>query len=206
MEKEVERISFWHECFRYEESEGVLYWKTRPDDHFSSSRYASVFNTRFAGRAIRSIASYPYARVNIGGVFHPAHRIIWEMHHGVIPEGVFIDHIDRNESNNTLANLRMASSEENSRNCKISVNNTSGHKGVSWVKRISKWRAYIVVRFKQIHLGYFTELEDAVAAYKEASLKLHGMFSSEASDKLREECDSKLFVKKDRKPKATESE
>lgn len=43
------------------------------------------------------------------------HRIVWELHNGPIPEGLVIDHIDGNTSNNRLNNLRCISSKDNTR-------------------------------------------------------------------------------------------
>lgn len=41
--------------------------------------------------------------------FYQVHRIIWEAFNGPIPEGLEIDHIDGNQSNNCLENLRAVS-------------------------------------------------------------------------------------------------
>ena len=48
-----------------------------------------------------------------------------------------IDHIDGNKLNNCLENLRYATHQENSRNRMISINNTSGYKGVNYDKIIN---------------------------------------------------------------------
>lgn len=44
----------------------------------------------------------------------------------------------------------------------------SGVAGVIWYKRRNKWKARIAVRGKEIPLGFFTELQDAIAARQEA--------------------------------------
>lgn len=44
------------------------------------------------------------------------HRFIWEAFNGEIPEGMEIDHINTNRSDNRLENLRLVSSSENKRN------------------------------------------------------------------------------------------
>lgn len=49
--------------------------------------------------------------------------------------------------------------------------NTSGIRGVSWYKRDGKWRAHIVIKQKQIHLGYFDSIEEAEAAVIEGREK-----------------------------------
>jgi len=56
---------------------------------------------------------------------------------------------------------------------KLSKRNTSGHKGVGWAKREQKWRAYIAIKGKTIHLGYFDNKEDAIQARKKAEMKYH---------------------------------
>ena len=43
---------------------------------------------------------YRYVRVN--GVDTPEHRVIWEKHHGKIPEGYDIHHIDGDGHNNDV--------------------------------------------------------------------------------------------------------
>ena len=74
------------------------------------------------------------------------------------------DHIDRNPFNNKKSNLRLATRQENNRNCSISTNNTSGITGITWYSRKNKWIAYIGVDYKRIHLGYFENKEDAIKA------------------------------------------
>lgn len=44
------------------------------------------------------------------------HRIVWEMHNGPVPAGMFIDHIDGNIDNNTLENLRAVTPSQSSAN------------------------------------------------------------------------------------------
>src|SRR5690606_30126031 len=46
---------------------------------------------------------------------------------------------------------------------KMHKDNKSGHKGVCWDNRRQKWRAYIGIKGKQITLGYFEHMEDAIA-------------------------------------------
>lgn len=56
---------------------------------------------------------------------------------------------------------------------KVNQSSKSGHKGVTWDKGPEKWRAMISVNKKEIFLGRYDKLEDAVQARKEAEEKYH---------------------------------
>ena len=58
------------------------------------------------------------------------------------------------------------------------LTNTSGVTGVNWLKKNQKWRAYITVGDKQIHLGSFENKEDAIKARKEAEIKYGRRFKN----------------------------
>ncbi len=70
-------------------------------------------------------------RVGLGGKLYQAHRIIYEMLIGIIPENMVIDHLDGNPFNNHISNLKLKTGADNSRNLKLNVNNVSGHAGIS---------------------------------------------------------------------------
>jgi hypothetical protein len=54
--------------------------------------------------------------------------------------------------------------------------NSSGVRGVSFRKATNKWQALIGVNSKLINLDYFTALEEATAARKQAEIK-YGVFN-----------------------------
>jgi hypothetical protein len=93
------------------------------------------------------------------------------------PEGKMVDHRNGNPLENRKAFLRPATNAQNQYNQGIPSHNTSGHKGVGWNKACKKWQARIKHEGKQIHLGLFTDLEEASKAYREAALKYHGEFA-----------------------------
>lgn len=107
-----------------------------------------------------------YVRVCWGGMNVMAHRLIWRMVKGYWP--VEIDHRDRNRSNNRWENLREVTRSLNQINRALQSNNTSGHKGVVWHKARGKWWASIKRDGHLSSLGYYDNLEDAVAARKRA--------------------------------------
>ena len=55
---------------------------------------------------------------------------------------------------------------------KLRKNNTSGHKGVCWDKRINKWRAEIMIKGKSHYLGSFENIQDAIKARKQGEEEL----------------------------------
>jgi hypothetical protein len=107
-------------------------------------------------------------------------RVLQRMHRAIMgdPEGVEIDHEDRDETlNNRESNLRIATHAQNQQNCGLQINNTSGVKGVTWNKDKQKWHARIWADERQIHLGLFDTLLEAAQARNEAALKYHKEFA-----------------------------
>lgn len=62
------------------------------------------------------------------------HRVVMSRVLGrAFEESEFVDHIDGNKLNNRRENLRLVTSKQHSRNRRISKNNTSGYKGVTFL-------------------------------------------------------------------------
>lgn len=93
------------------------------------------------------------------------------------PPGMKTDHRNGNPLDNRRCNLRTATNAENSRNRVGGSGNTSGYKGVSFFKRDKRWRAYLVLNGKQIHLGYFNDPIAAAKTADAAALTHHGSFA-----------------------------
>ena len=117
-----------------------------------------------------------YVRISFHNREIYGHRLAWAIYYGEWPTHS-LDHVDLNKSNNRIANLRKATMSENLRNIATPIHNTSGFKGVYWHKRASKWAARIKHNQKDIHLGLFKEIHDAVACVTEARNKIHGVFA-----------------------------
>jgi hypothetical protein len=122
------------------------------------------------------INSSGYIQVEYKQKAYMLHRIIYEMHHGKIPNGFVIDHIDRNPLNNKIENLRLASLSENKINSAANHNNTTGFKGVIRTPN-NKFQARLGFNNKKLYLGLFNTKEEAAAAIKKKSIELYGEFT-----------------------------
>lgn len=171
----------WHEYLMADHEAGTLTWRSRPREHFPSDWSWKVWNKRYAQKVAGGTDASGYFMVKLLGKKRLAHRILFEMANGPIPEGLEIDHVDRNKDNNSRINLRLATRSENNRNCGMRSNNTSCSKGVYWHKATGKWMAYINHNGRRIHLGLFRVFEEAVAARRDAELKYFGEFAQAAS-------------------------
>lgn len=92
------------------------------------------------------------------------------------PEGMVRDHIDGDRLNNTRKNIRFITQKNNTRNRTLKSRNKSGRVGVVWSKRDNNWRARIKPDGKEVHLGSFAKLEDAIKAREEAEGKYFGEY------------------------------
>lgn len=111
-----------------------------------------------------------YMQIRIRGVIYLSHRLAVLWMEGYFPENE-VDHINRNRADNKWANLREVSHRCNLINCKLGLNNKSGVKGVSFNTKKSLFRSRIKTNKKDICLGNFPKLIDAVFARWQAELK-----------------------------------
>jgi hypothetical protein len=146
-----------------------------------------VFTWNSVGGASRHVAGKIAGRVRPDGYreicmsyrLYLAHRLAWLYVHGDWP-GEIIDHIDGDPRNNSIANLRQATRSENNYNQRKHNDNTSGAKGVHWLKRHRRWVAEIRHNGRKIYLGRFKQIEDAIAARSAAADLYHGAFRRDA--------------------------
>jgi hypothetical protein len=98
------------------------------------------------------------------------HRLVAALYFGIDAiKDKEIDHINGNKLDNRISNLRICTRTENMRNKGKQNNNTSGFKGVVYLKRDKKWRAQIKVNNKLKYLGQFENKIDAALEYDKAA-------------------------------------
>jgi hypothetical protein len=141
----------------YNPDTGALRWKS----HAGAS---PSWIGRFAGKpAFTGICKDGYHIGSVDRCDMRAHRAIWIIAHGKLPDQ--IDHINGDRRDNRLCNLRSVSKLENGRNQSLSNRNKSGYVGVSWHNLTKKWIAHITVDRKRRHIGLFSTPELARDAY-----------------------------------------
>ena len=145
----------------YEPETGVFTWLMKPCRNVRVGEVAGSLNKGTG-----------YVRVIVDRKRYLAHRLAWLYIYGDLPPDQ-LDHINRIKTDNRIGNLRLANNAENHQNMPMPRNNTSGHIGVCWKKKSQKWEARITINKKQIHLGSFTDLSEAIAARKAAEVNFH---------------------------------
>lgn len=114
-----------------------------------------------------------YLMMRINGELVYAHRLAWFYHYGVWPTKI-VDHIDNDKTNNAISNLREATSAQNAARRK-----TTRLVGPS--RGVAVHQSGFVARIhhggKRHYLGYFTDAENAKAAYEKAAQEIHGEFA-----------------------------
>lgn len=103
--------------------------------------------------------TYEHKKIEIKG-----HQYAWYMHYGEVPTG-FIDHINRDCTDNRIENLRVVTPQQNTFN--------TNAKGYYYHKPSQKYLARIILNYKQIHIGLFDNENDAHEAYLEAKKIYH---------------------------------
>lgn len=149
---------------------GRFRWRVRAD-------MSAQWNGRYAGKVAGSLTSVGYISIRLNNRPFQAHRLAWLLVHGSFPPDT-IDHINRNRTDNRIANLRLATRQENNRNRNVRSDNTSGVTGVYWNKKLGKWAGSICTGGKRMHLGVFDTIEGARAAYDAAAADHFGEFAS----------------------------
>ena len=126
---------------------------------------------------MEKVKGYKWSKDNYGYCVHTNLNI--KLHRYIMncPEDMVVDHIDGDGTNNKIENLRVVSIFQNNMNKGTAKNNTSGYKGVCWNKEKQKWQSRIQIDKKQLFLGCFDDIQEAVEARKDAEIKYYGEYS-----------------------------
>lgn len=170
---------FIRESLDYDPTTGLMVWRTRPRDHFSSSRSWRCFNAKHAGKVAGKKERRGYVTVSLTYqmvVYRiKAHHLAAVLLGLEWPDGYSIDHINGNTSDNSATNLRACTLQQNSLNRKKYRNNTTGRTGV--YRSGNVWTAAIQANNENHFLGRFANWEDAVAAREKAEELYFGEFA-----------------------------
>ena len=143
-------------AFSYDAETGILRWKISPSSNVSIGQEVGT-NHKSGGKYTG------YRLVRFHGKQYLLHRIIWALEVGSIPDGLEIDHIDRDRTNNKISNLRLVSHADNMRN-------SSGTKG----KLLSK--PPITSKTKQLYIHFCNNRKKYIVTFPR--LKIIGRFNT----------------------------
>ena len=147
------------EILVYEPDTGVLRYKVNVGKRHKAGAIAgSIRATSYGSRRMITIRGKQYA----------AHRIAWALHYGEDPGDMTIDHINHNPIDNRIANLRLATKQQQSshRRCK----------GVRRRKRGKPWMAAVEHMGKQMQSFHECPLLARVA-YEDMKRSIFGEYS-----------------------------
>jgi hypothetical protein len=148
-----------HDYFEYRDNN--LYWKISK-------------GSAKKGNLVGYVDKEGYRKVLLRPKSYRVHNLIWAYHYGYLPKQ--LDHIDGNSQNNAIENLREATYAQNNANRGKHKRNTTGYKGVTWVKTCNKYSARLAVENKRLFLGYYNTPEQAHLAYSQAVKQYCGEF------------------------------
>jgi len=151
------------ELFNYDPLTGVV------------TRKVKTSNSTKIGEVVGSLSAVGYLHAKVDSKSYRLHRLAYFYMTGNWPN--IIDHINGVKNDNRWANLRSCTQQQNTFNQKISSNNTSGFKGVSWVSKSKKWYVTVAGHKPNAHVGSFDSLEEAASVAKRVQAEVHGVYA-----------------------------
>lgn len=155
MTKSALTIDFIRTALDYDPATGLLTWKSPQSNRVRAGNRAGV------------IAANGRRYINVGGEKQMAHRLAWAHHYGEWPAGD-VKQKNGNHDDCCIDNLVEQSRAETASNRRVNANSKSGHPGVTWSQRNKCWQVHITKDYKQVGVGYFTDLAEAIEARREA--------------------------------------
>ena len=152
----------------------ILDYNPVTGEFIHKKRGYAPWDAKWYGKIAGTIDGQGRCQLWINKKSYRAHRIAWLIMTGSFPDNQ-LDHINMNKDDNRFGNLRKATRSQNHMNRRAYSNNKLGCKGVH--RHGSKFRAMIKKDGEQICLGLYPCVEQAKAAYANASVLMHGAFS-----------------------------
>lgn len=150
----------------YNPENGLFIWLKKPNK-FNHMEIGDVAGTTHK--------KHGYVVIGCDKKYYKAHRLAWFFTYGVWPE-IDIDHINSVKHDNRLANLRLATREQNCQNeRKARSNNKTGLLGVHY--KDGWYRARLHVNGKEKYLGQFKTSKEAYECYLKAKRQHHPFFT-----------------------------
>lgn len=140
-------------------------------DRYSYEQSTGRIRSKRTGRyGDTEVNSFGYRRASWnrgsrGKLSTMAHIVVWCLHHGPVPDGMVIDHIDGDKLNNRVENLRLVTAYENMQNRR--------HLGYTYIPAERRYKVSLKRHGKLVYFGYFKTPEAARAAYLTAKAKYH---------------------------------
>lgn len=148
------------------------------DDLIEVIRYdpeRGLFHFRATGAPIETrVGKYGHRTLVIGGKRFSAHRVAWKIHYGHEPPR-YVDHVNRDATDNRIANLRGATARQNVFN-RIMPKGKSGLRGVHQSGK--KWIVQFSHEGVRHRFGPYEDKNEAYEAYKEQLHRLRGDFAA----------------------------
>lgn len=110
-----------------------------------------------------------YAQVSLKGTTIRMHRLLK-------PTPLQVDHINHNGLDNRKANLRICTNRENNCNKDFKRSPLSGYTGIRYNSKVGSYYVRIMVNKKEVSLGHYSSLEEAIMARNQGEIKYFGEF------------------------------
>lgn len=144
----------------YDCGSGIFTWAKRASGRVMNKQAGSVF-------------SDGYRQIYVLGCRYPAHWLAWFYVYKKWPLET-LDRINNIRSDNSIANLRLATYSQNCQNRKASKTSSTKIKGIRFKK--NRWEVSAQVNNKRKYLGRFKQLSEAIKAHSDFLKPLVGDF------------------------------